>query len=112
MDWNSTEPRPGTSKEDSHSISSKQYPVQSEDETPNKKSILGFALTSTYGSQVDDIEENVPSYYSYMADVTKLTAFLEKLPCKHCPETKSEIFLTKKNGFAQELTIHCKSMIE
>lgn len=110
MDWNSTEPRPITSKEDSHSIISDQYPVQSEDETLNKKSILGFALTSTYGSQVDDIEENVPSYY--LVDATKLTAFLEKLPCKHCPETKSEIFNTKKKGFAQELTIHCKSIIE
>lgn len=77
MDWNSTEPRPSTSKEDFNSISSEQYPVQSEDETLNKKkSILGFSLTSTYGSQVNDIEENVPSYY--MVDVTKLTAFLEK----------------------------------
>lgn len=57
MDWNSTDTWPSTSKEDSHSISSEQYPVQSEDETPNKKSILGFARTSTYGSQIDDIEE-------------------------------------------------------
>lgn len=57
MDWNSLEHRPGNSKEDSHSISSEQYPVQSEDETPNKKSTLGFALTSTtYGSEVDDID--------------------------------------------------------
>lgn len=107
IDFNN--PRPSTSNDDFQYISPEQSSSEdSEDEMPNKRERpTGFALTSSYKTPVDDIEENAPAYC--LMDLTKLTKFLEELPCKYCLDTNSEIVLSKKLGFAQEIAIHCHS---
>lgn len=109
--WSSTKdrlevcvsPQPSTSKQIFEFTSNVNI-----DKTPDKRERpKGFELTDSYKTPIEDIKSDAPTYC--LMDLTKLTTYLEGLPCKYCLNINSDIRISNPKGFAQEIFMHCNT---